>query len=391
MRVLICPDKFAGSVSATEAAIAIAAGWTSVSPRDELDLRPLADGGPGLLGVLEAARAGKRVPVASVDPLGRPVSADVLVDGDTAYIESAQVCGLDLVAPHDRDPKITSSYGLGALIHAAIEIGVAEIVIGLGGSATNDAGAGMLAGLGAVPVDGDGHPLPAGGAALARCARLELSGRLAGAALRRVRLVGATDVDSPLTGIFGASAVYGPQKGATREDVLALDAALERFAAVMSDDLPRCPPDLAARAGAGAAGGLGAAILALGGELRSGIGLVRELTGLDAAFDEAELVITGEGAMDAQSLRGKVIAGVAGAARDRGLPCVVLAGQSSTGRRESMAAGVTDTYTLVEHFGGDLARSMAEAAAGLSALGARLARQYRPSGPVISDITPSRE
>src|SRR5262249_49761988 len=151
---------------------------------------------------------------------------------------------------------------------------------------------------------------------------------------------------------------------------------LERFAAVLSDNLPGCPADLAARPGAGAAGGLGAAILALGGELRSGIGLVRELIGLDAALESADLVVTGEGALDDQSLRGKVVAGVAAAARDRGVPCVVVAGRSSAGRRESAAAGITDVYTLVDHFGGNVDRAMTEAPEGLRAVGARLAGQW---------------
>jgi glycerate kinase len=370
MRVLICPDKFAGTLSAVAVAGAINAGWTSVASTDQIDQRPLSDGGPGFVDVLAAATEGKRVPVDATDPLGRPVVAEILVVGDTAYVESAQVCGLDLLTLEERDAKITSSYGLGALVRAAQDMGVHEIVIGLGGSATNDAGAGLFEALGAVPTDADGQPLPRGGAALAGC--VEVVGR---PHLGGVRLIGASDVDSPLTGIFGASAVFGPQKGATRPDVLLLDSALERFARVLTDCLPRCPADLASRAGAGAAGGLGAAILALGGEMRSGIGLVRTLTGLDAALDEADLIITGEGSLDAQSLRGKVVAGIANAARDRGLPCVVLAGRNSAGRREAAAAGVTDVYTLVDHFG-DVDAAMERPAEGLSALGARLAQQW---------------
>lgn len=370
MYVLICPDKFAGSISAPDVAEAVASGWASVAPDDRLDRRPLADGGPGFLDVLAAARPGTRVGVATIDPLGRPVEAEILLVGDTAYVESAQACGLCLLAEGERNPRTSSSYGLGALVTAAIAAGAREVVIGLGGSATNDAGAGFLEALGVVPVDRDGVPTARGGAALANC--VGITGR---PALGGVRLIGASDVDNPLTGIFGATAVYGPQKGADRGDVLVLDAALERFAHVLVDRLPGCPPDLAARPGTGAAGGLGAAILALGGELRSGIGLVRDLTGLDDALDRADLVITGEGSLDAQSLRGKVIAGVASAARDRGVPCVVLAGQASAGRRESAAAGITDTYTLVEHFG-SVAAAMTNAAEGLVALGARLAGQW---------------
>lgn len=370
MRVLICPDKFAGTLSAVEAAEAIAAGWQAGAPGDEVSVRPLADGGPGFLEVLAAAVGGRFVPAATVDPLGRPVPGSVLVTGDRGYLESAQACGLHLVEPDRRDPKVTTSYGLGLLLLAAAETGVREVVIGLGGSATNDAGAGMLAALDAAPLDAAGYALPYGGAALAGCAGLGGVPRL-----RDLRLVAATDVDNPLTGLYGASSVFGPQKGASREDILLLDAALERFAAVLERELPTSPQGLAGLPGAGAAGGLGAALLALGGRTVSGIGLVRELTGLDAALDAADLVITGEGSFDAQSLRGKLVSGVAEGARDRGLPCLVLAGRVSAGRREAAAAGVTEAHSLVEHFGG-VERAMAEAADGLTGLAARLARQW---------------
>jgi glycerate 2-kinase len=371
VRVLICPDKFAGTLSAVEAAGAIAAGWRAAVPGDTLVTRPLADGGPGFLGVLAAAVPGARtVPAPTVDPLGRPADGAVLLAGGRAYLESAQACGLHLLAPAERDPKVTTSYGLGLLVLAAVEAGAAEIVIGLGGSATNDAGAGMLAALDAAPLDAAGYALPYGGAALAGCAALGGVPRLRG-----VRLVAATDVDNPLTGLYGASAVFGPQKGADRADVLLLDAALERFAAVLEKDLPGCPPGLAGLPGSGAAGGLGAALLALGGRAVSGIGLVRELTGLDAALDQADLVITGEGSFDDQSLHGKLVSGVAQAALDRGLPCLVLAGRVTAGRREAAAAGVAAAYSLVEHLG-SVDRALAEAATGLAGLAGRVAPQW---------------
>lgn len=370
MRVLICPDKFAGTLTAVEAAEAIARGWHRVAPDDETDKRPLADGGPGFIDVIAATAGGSRVPVPTVDPLGRPAAGEILVIGETGYLESAQACGLHLLAPGERDPKVTTSYGLGVLIAAAVEAGVREIVIGLGGSGTNDAGAGALAALGAAPLDAAGYALPYGGAALLGARSLGGLPRL-----RQVRVVAATDVDNPLTGLTGASAVYGPQKGATREDVLLLDRALETFAGVLERDLPTCPPGLAQLPGAGAAGGLGAALLALGGRVFSGLTLVRELTGLDAALDAADLVITGEGSFDDQSLRGKVVSGVAAGARDRGLPCVVLAGRSTAGRREAAAAGVSETYTLVQHFG-SAEKAMAEPVEGLVELAGRVARQY---------------
>jgi glycerate kinase len=370
VRVLICPDKFAGTLSAVEAAEAIAAGWRGAAPHDQVTVRPLADGGPGFLEVLAAAIGGRSVPVATVDPLGRPAAGSVLVTGDRAYLESAQACGLHLLKPDERDPKLTTSYGLGLLLVAAVETGAREIVIGLGGSGTNDAGGGVLAALDAAPLDAAGYALPYGGAALAGCVTLGGVPRLRG-----VRLVAATDVDNPLTGLYGASSVYGPQKGATREDVLLLDAALERFAGVLEKELPGCPAGLAGLPGAGAAGGLGATMLALGGRVTSGIGLVRDLTGLDAALEDADLVITGEGSFDDQSLRGKLVSGVAEAARDRGLPCLVLAGQVAAGRRESLAAGVTEAHSLIEHLG-SVERAMGEAGTGLTSLAGRLARQW---------------
>ncbi|MBO0867427.1 MAG: glycerate kinase [Micromonosporaceae bacterium] len=370
MRVLICPDKFAGTLTAVEAAEAIARGWRQAVPADGQDLRPLADGGPGFLDVLRTSLVATRVPVPTADPLGRPVPGEVLVVDGTAYLESAQACGLHLLAPEERDPKVTTSYGLGILVAAAVEYGVREVVIGLGGSGTNDCGAGMLAALGAQPLDAAGYALPYGGAALLACTGLGGQPRLRG-----VRLVAATDVDSPLTGALGASAVFGPQKGATPEEIELLDAALGTFAGVLQRALPECPDRLAEQPGAGAAGGLGAALLAAGGRVVSGLALVRQVTGLDAALDGADLVITGEGSFDEQSLRGKVVSGVAEGARRRGKPCLVFAGRSSTAAEAAAAAGVTATYTLVEHFG-DVRTAMARAGDGLAELAAEVARDW---------------
>lgn len=380
MRVLICPDKFAGTLSAPEVAAAVAAGWAEVAPTDPCVLRPLSDGGPGFLDVLSAALGGRRLPVPTTDPLGRPTTGELLVVGDTAYLESAQACGLHLLAEAERDPNVTTSYGLGVLVTAAVEAGVRRVVIGLGGSGTNDGGAGMLAALGAAPLDAAGYVLPYGGAALVGVAALSGPPRL-----RDVEVVAATDVDNPLTGPHGASYVFGPQKGASRQDVQRLDAALERFAGVLEQTLPTCPPGLAALPGGGAAGGLGAAILAVGGRCESGIALVNRLTGLDAALDDADLVITGEGSFDQQSLRGKVVGGVAAAARERGVPCVVIAGQVRVGRREAAAAGVTEAHSLVDYFGGEQAggrqEAMTRAAEGLRGLAGRVARQWSDPGP----------
>ncbi|GAA1602995.1 glycerate kinase [Saccharothrix algeriensis] len=382
MRVLICPDKFAGTLTAVEAAQAVAEGWRTVAAADELICRPIADGGPGFVEVLHSSLGGELLPVPTTDPLGRPAAGAVLLVGEpgdvTAYVESAQACGLHLVDPAERDPKLTSSYGLGALVQAALAHGARRVVVGLGGSATNDGGAGLLAALGAVGLDAAGQPLAPGGAALTTCASLAVTGGDEEAAVLLppgVELIAATDVDNPLTGLHGASAVYGPQKGATPQDVTLLDAALANWAAVLERELPGCPAKLAELPGGGAAGGLGAALLALGGTVASGIDLVRELTGLDQVLEETDLVITGEGSFDHQSLRGKAISGLAGAARDLGIPCVVLAGRVTTGRREQGVAGVTEAYALVDHFGSvDLA--LAEPARGLRELSARLAAQW---------------
>jgi glycerate kinase len=377
MRVLVCPDKFAGTLSAPAVAEAIVAGWRAAAPADELTVRPLADGGPGFLDVLASAlgASASRFDVPTVDPLGRPVEGWVLVAGSTAYVESAQACGLHLVPQDQRDPTVTTSYGVGALVAAAVESGVREVVIGLGGSATNDGGAGLLAALGASPVDAAGYVLPYGGAALAYC-----TGLLGVPRLRGVHVVGASDVDSPLTGPLGASFVFGPQKGATPEQIEVLDSALAKFATVLERDLPGCPPDLSAHAGAGAAGGLGAAILACGGRLKSGVDLVRSVIGLDAALDACDLVITGEGSFDDQSLRGKVVSGIAGAARERGLPCVVLAGRVEADQRNAVAAGVVESYSLVEHFG-DEATAMSRPEEGLRAVSERIARKWSHAHP----------
>ena len=368
MRVLICPDKFAGTLTAPAAAQAVAAGWLEAAPDDEMVLRPLADGGPGFVDVLAQALGGRRVPVATVDPLGRPAQGEVLLTGSTGYVESAQACGLHLLDKHERNPNTTTSYGLGLLLAAAVEAGATEVVVGLGGSATNDAGAGMLAALGAGPVDVAGNALPYGGAVLGAAEKLGGTPQL-----RQVRLVAATDVDSPLTGLHGASSVFGPQKGATREDVLRLDAALEHFAGVLEQAFGLS--GLTTMPGGGAAGGIGAALLALGGRVVSGIALVTTAIGLEQELDRADLVITGEGSFDHQSLRGKVAAGVANGARDRGVPCVVVAGRVETGHREAANAGVTELHSLTEYFG-SAEQAMAEPARGLRAIGARLARQW---------------
>jgi glycerate 2-kinase len=368
VRVLVAPDGFEGTLRAVEAAEAVAAGWRSAAPADDVVLLPLSDGGPGFVDVLAAARPGAERRTAVVeDPLARRVTATWLLDGRTAWVESAAACGLHLLAAGERDPRRTTTHGVGQLVRAALDAGVERVVVGLGGSATNDGGAGLLAALGLQRLDAAGERLPPGGAALAALDRLdgEVDARLAG-----VDLVAATDVDAPLLGLFGASAVFGPQKGASRDDVLALDAALTRWADVLE---PRTRPvrDLP---GAGAAGGLGAALLAVGARRESGLDLVAVRTGLADAVARADLVVTGEGTFDLTSLRGKVVGGVCRLAAEAAVPCVVVAGRVEVGRREAAAAGVESEHSLADAVG--LEQAMARPAEALAGVAARLARQW---------------
>lgn len=383
MRVLIAPDSFGGTLSASEAAEAIAAGWRRVAPGDEVVLLPMSDGGPGFVETVAAAVGGHRIPVTVPDPLGRPVAATVLVTPEgTAYVETAQAAGLHLLAPEERDPRVTSSYGVGVLLLAAVETGARTVVLGLGGSATNDGGAGLLAAVGVVARAANGAPLPSGGAALLALDRLD-----GVPLLRGVELVLASDVDNPLTGPYGASAVFGPQKGADPETVAVLDAALATFGAVAERDLPTAPLGLASCPGSGAAGGIGAAGLALGARRESGVGLVRRVTGLDRLVAGVDLVLTGEGSFDAQSLHGKVAVGVAAAAREYGVGCLVLAGQvrlapagsdvDDDARDPVAAAGVTGTYSVADELG-SVDAALRRPAAGLADLAARVAREHHP-------------
>lgn len=358
MRVVLAPDSFGGTLAASEAADAMAAGWREVRPADELTLLPMSDGGPGFLD----AMPGERFELTVEDPLARPVTAAYRVDGRTGYVEAAQACGLHLV--EQRDPTITTTYGVGQLVRAAVERGAGTVVLGLGGSATNDGGAGMLAALGLRREDTRGERLAPGGLALAAAHRLV--GRLVD-----VHLVAATDVDNPLLGPYGASQVFGPQKGASPDQVAALDRALEHWADLLEVHLGRKARDLL---GAGAAGGIGFAILAAGGVRVSGAGLVAEKVGLADAVSGADLVVSGEGSYDAQSLRGKVVCAVAAAAQAQGVPCVVLAGRMSVGRREAGAAGVEAAYSLVDEVG--LERALSQPVESLATLAKRVAGQW---------------
>ncbi|WP_026922285.1 glycerate kinase family protein [Glycomyces arizonensis] len=365
MRILIAPDKFAGTMTAAEAASAIADGWRRARGADTAAELPLADGGPGFIDVLEAAipTAARRT-VDACDPLGRPVKADYLREGGTAYVESAATCGLHLLTAAERDPRRTTTYGLGQVIGAAIETGARRVVVGLGGSATNDAGTGMLTALGYTCRDLAGSALPYGGAALAACTSIDGLPRTRG-----VEFVAATDVDSPLLGPHGATYMFGPQKGAGKSDLPLLEAALANFAEIAERDLG--PVGASGWPGAGAAGGLGLAFFLLGGRRASGAKLTCEAVGLDAAVAASDLVITGEGSFDAQSLRGKLAAEVASAAAAHGKPCLVLAGKSDLDEHPDLA-GVHSVTELL----GSVEKAMKAPAEGLRALAESVARTW---------------
>ncbi|KRF17933.1 hypothetical protein ASG90_06300 [Nocardioides sp. Soil797] len=359
MRVLIAPDKFAGTLTAVEAAEAIAEGWRRQAPQDELDLCPMADGGPGFVDVLHASLGGTLLAATVRGPFGEPTPTTILLREHTAYVESAHACGRHLLG--DGDAESASTYGVGEMVGHAVDAGATAIVVGLGGSGTNDGGAGLLAALGAHADE----PLDQGVAGLVGLTRLDLSGavdRVTG-----VRLVAASDVDSPLTGLFGATKTFGPQKGITEERLPAVDGVLQDFAEVADRRL-------ALEKGAGAAGGLGYALLLLGATRSPGIELVSRAVDLHARAEWADLVLTGEGAFDFSSRSGKVPYGVAQVAAEALRPCVALAGQVMVGSREMRALGVESAYSMAELVGEE--RSYADPAGALAALAERTARTW---------------
>lgn len=379
MKVVVAPDSFTGTLSAVEAAEAIARGWRRTAPDDDLVLVPLSDGGPGFVDVVRTSLGGELVRCTVHGPVGARVEASVLVVGTTAYVEVARACGLHLVPVELRDPRRTTSAGVAGLIEHALDAGADRIVVGLGGSGTTDAGAGLLGALGAKAYDADGADvsdlLLHGGGALRGIARVDLGP--ARAELDGTRLVVASDVDVPLLGLRGAANGFARQKGADDAAVMELEGSLESFAAAVG----RGPDgrDPAVALGAGAAGGLGYALLHLGATRVPGISTVLETVHLADRVAEADLVVTGEGSFDWQSLRGKVVAGVAETAMERGRGCVVLAGRVEVGRREYAATGVSGAYAVTDHLrdqGLDPALALTDPAERLADLAARAARTW---------------
>jgi glycerate kinase len=368
MRVLVAPDKFRGTLTAAQAARAVAAGWRRARPDDEVVEVPMADGGEGTLDALVEALEGERHRARVHGPLGDPVDAEYGIvpgpAGVTAVVEMARASGLALIGEARRDPKRTTTWGTGELILAAMASDPVEVIVCIGGSATNDGGAGLAQALGVRLLDSRGGEIGQGGEALLDLDRIDLSGL--GPDVRRTRFLVACDVDSPLTGPQGASVVYGPQKGAGPEDVLLLDRALGHLASVVFRDLGLDVRDLP---GGGAAGGLGAGLVAfLGAHLRPGIELVMDAVAMRPRLDATDLVVTGEGKLDEQSLHGKVPAGVIEAAHAAGVPAIVLCG-----RAEVHPPDVA-VFDLVGRFGEE--RATREARGALEDLAAEVATGF---------------
>ncbi|AVU77401.1 glycerate kinase [Pseudomonas rhizophila] len=345
MKIVIAPDSFKDSLSAQGVADAVAQGLAQVWPDAQLIKCPMADGGEGTVESVLAACNGQWRRSWVKGPLGASVEArwGWLPDSHTAIIEMAEASGLQLVPPGQRDACSSSTYGTGELIRAVLDEGAGRVILAIGGSATNDGGAGAMQALGVALLDQHNRPLPPGGLALAELARIDLSKM--DPRLAQVNFEIAADVDNPLCGPHGASAIFGPQKGASPEQVQQLDQALGHFAEHCAQALNK---DVRDEPGSGAAGGLGFAAKAfLGAHFRSGVDVVAQLTGLAEAINGADLVITGEGRFDAQTLRGKTPFGVARIARQHGVPVVVIAGTLGEGYQALYEHGIEAAFALV--------------------------------------------
>ncbi len=367
--VLVAPDKFKGSLTAEEVARAVVTGLRRVA-EPEVVVVPVADGGDGTVAAAVAAGF-TAVPVTASGPTGEPVRTAYARKGAVAVVEMADVSGLVRLPGGVRRALTATSRGLGEVMAAAVDAGCTDVVVGIGGSASTDGGAGMIAALGARLLDAEGEQLGGGGVALSALATVELDELRE--RLRGVTVTVACDVDNPLTGPRGAAAVYGPQKGADTGDVALLDAALGHFADVLTRETGQ---DVRDQAGAGAAGGVGYAALAvLGAALCPGIELVLDLVGFHARLAGADLVITGEGSLDEQTLHGKAPAGVAAAASAKGIPVVAVCGRTTLEPRRIRAAGITTAYALTD-LEPDVERCMTEAAPLLERLGERIAAEH---------------
>lgn len=371
-RVLVAADKFKGSLTAVEVAERVTTGLRRVLPDLEVEALPVADGGDGTVAAAVATGFERRE-VRVAGPLGEEVTAAYALREGTAVVEMAEASGLQRLPAGVFAPLTASTYGSGELLRAALDAGARTIVFGVGGSATTDGGAGMLSALGARFLDADGEPVPPGGGGLAELAAADLSGldpRLA-----EIELVLASDVDNPLTGPKGAPAVYGPQKGASPDDVEALDSALAHFAEVLQGPAGPKAAEYAASPGAGAAGGIGYGALLLGARFRPGIEVMLDVLGFAPALDRADLVITGEGSLDEQTLHGKAPAGVAAAARAADKDVVAVCGRLALPPQTLGRAGFRRAYPLTDAEP-DVAKCIAEAGPILERVAERIARDF---------------
>jgi glycerate kinase len=373
VRVLIAADKFKGSLTAVQVAERVTAGLRSAAPGVSVETLPVADGGDGTVAAAVAAGFERRE-VRVTGPLGEARSAAYALRDGTAVVEMAEASGLQHLPDGVFAPLTATTYGSGELLRAALDAGARSIVFGVGGSATTDGGAGMLAALGARFLDAEGRPVGPGGGGLRDLATADLTG--VDPRMAETDIVLASDVDNPLTGSKGAAAVYGPQKGATPEDVATLDAALSHYARVLETAVGPRAGALAQSPGAGAAGGIGyGALVGLGARFRSGIEVMLDVLGFAAALARADLVITGEGSLDEQTLHGKAPAGVAAAARAEGVEVIAVCGRLSLPAGVLGGAGIRRAYALTD-LEPDPARCMAGAGPLLERLAADIARDF---------------
>lgn len=353
MRIVVAPDSFKENLLAVEVAKAISAGIERVIPDAEIISIPVADGGEGSVEALITATGGKIIPTSSVDALNRPIQSfyGVLGDGRTAVIEMAAASGLELLSPEERNPLITSTFGTGLLLKAALEAGFSEIILAIGGSATNDGGAGLAQALGFGLQDKNGNPIDSGGGFLGE---LHLIDRhQVHPLLQNVRITIACDVQNPLLGPSGATRVYGRQKGATPEMIEILEKNMKHFARVLQKEFG---VNFADMPGAGAAGGLGAGLMAFcNARITSGFGLISQLTGLEEHITKASIVYTAEGKIDPQTLLGKTISGVAQLAKLHQVPVIALSGKIEGDMTELYKQGVTSVFAI-----GDRPMNLAE-------------------------------
>lgn len=371
--VLVAPDKLKGSLTAVQTARAVARGIALVRPDLAVRLLPVADGGDGTLAAALAAGF-RRVDVTARGPLGHPVPAGIAIRDQLAVVETAAACGLALLPNGTTAPLTATTDGVGDLLIAALDAGATTVVLGVGGSASTDGGSGLVRALGGRLLDASGQPLPPGGGALADLAEIDLTSL--DTRLAAIEVILACDVDNPLLGPHGSAAVFGPQKGASPERVESLERGLRRWASAVGEVVGK---DLSDTPGAGCGGGLGfAALSVLGARRQLGIELLLELVGFADQLTDACLVITGEGSLDEQSLRGKAPIGVAAAAAAAGVPTVAVAGQCLLDRRSLRAAGILAAYPLTD-LEPDVTRCVAEAEPLLVRVAERIAREWLPA------------